>query len=125
MSLSRLLAVLLGLTPLLARAGNLEFSPRDLILLQPLGQNSFIPSAWTTGMTALFFYINDIWPWVIGIAAGIAVLQVLVAGVEIMFSGSSEKAAEGKSRLFWAVAGLLLAAFSGFILRILNNMFYR
>ena len=126
MSLLRLFAFAIGLAPLIVRAqGNLEITPRDLILLEQLGSQGFIPAAWTANMQAMFYYINDVWPWVIGIATGIAVLQVLVSGVQIMFSGSSEKAAEGKSRLFWAIAGLLLAAFAGFILKTLNSLFYQ
>ena len=98
--------------------------PKDanLTLLQSLGtKDTLSPSA---GVTIFFTYFNDVWPWVIGVAASIAVLHALAAGVQIMFAGSSEKAAEGKGRLLWSLAGLLLVIFAGFILRLLNNTFY-
>lgn len=120
----RFAAAALACLPGIARAGNMEISPRDLYLIEPLGPNAVVPAAWTANLSALFFYMNEVWPWLIGVAAGIGVLQVLVAGVQIMFSGSSEKASEGKTRLFWAVAGIMMAAFAGFIFHLLNDIFY-
>lgn len=103
--------------------GNL-FMPnnRPLQLLQPLGQTDQYQAM--PGISIAFAYFNDAWPWIIGVAAGIAVLQALVGGVQIMMSGSSEKAEEGKTRLMWALAGLLMIAFAGFALRLLNNVFF-
>ncbi|TSC79340.1 MAG: hypothetical protein G01um101425_620 [Candidatus Peregrinibacteria bacterium Gr01-1014_25] len=104
-------------------AGNLVI-PKDksLRLLQPLGAKTTVdPQA---GLGVFWTYVNDIWPWVLGIAAGIALLHAMAAGVQIMFSGSSEKAAEGKERLFWALGGLLLIFFAAFILNLLNDQFF-
>lgn len=102
--------------------GNLCIARDDLPLLEPLGsQRSFSPQP---GISIFFLYFNDVWPWVIGIAAGVAVLQALVGGVQIMMSGSEDKAAEGKSRLTWAMGGIVVVAFAGFFLRLLNNIFF-
>lgn len=118
--------IFLGMVPLAALAdppeGNLVIPKSDLVLLQPLGSNtSFSPMP---GIQIFFAYFNDIWPWVLGVAGGVAVLQALVGGIQIMMAGSPEKAGEGKSRLYWALGGMLVVAFSGLILTILNNLFF-
>lgn len=102
---------------------NMFIAPnRPLLLLQPLGGPQQLPAQ--PGLGMFFLYFNTAWPWVIGVAGGIAVLQALVGGIQIMMSGSGEKAEEGKTRLMWALGGMLLVAFSGFILRLLNNLFF-
>ena len=102
--------------------GNLCIPRQNLFLLQPLGPTQTIEPQ--TDIQVFFVYFNDIWPWLIGVAAGVAVLQALVGGVQMMMSGSSEKAAEGKTRLVWALGGIVVIAFAGFVLRLLNNIFY-
>lgn len=77
------------------------------------------------GIQIFFTYFNLVWPWILGIAAGIAVLQALVGGIQIMLSGGSEQRNAGQTRLMWALGGLVLVALSGFILRMLNPLFYR
>ncbi len=97
--------------------------PTDLILLEPIGTPSFPPSA---GINILFDYFNDVWPWVLGSAAGIAVLWTLIGGIQIMLSGdNTTMRGEGKERLMWALAGLLIIALAGVILTTLNPVFYR
>lgn len=72
-----------------------------------------------------FVYFRSAWPWVLGSASGIAVLQALYGGILIMLSGSdSGKRGEGKEKILWAIAGLLMIGFSGLILSILNPTFY-
>lgn len=94
-----------------------------LFLLQPPDDatNQLAPEP---GINIFFTYFNLAWPWILGIAAGLAVLQIMVAGVQIMYAGGPERAEEGKTRLMWAVAGLLLIGLAGFILRLLNPLFY-
>lgn len=52
-------------------------------------------------------------------------LQVLVAGVQIMISKGQASYEEGKNRLMWAIVGLILLILAGFILRTLNPLFYK
>lgn len=95
-------------------------------LLQPL-DNSSAPISATGGQPFQAFstYFTRSWPWVIGSAAGIAVLQALVGSIQIMMSGSDSGMRDaGKSRLLWALAGLLLIGLSGLILEIINPIFY-
>ena len=98
--------------------------PKPLLLLQPLGGvRSIAPSG---GLTMLYQYFNSSFPWLIGVAAGVAVLQTLRGGIAILLSGGDPgKRSEGISTMTWSIAGLLLIAFAGFILRILNPMFYK
>lgn len=78
------------------------------------------------GIGIFFTYFNIGWPWVIGSAAGIAVLQALYGGVLIMLFGSdSGKKEEGKQKIMWALAGLLMIGLSGAILETLNPFFYQ
>lgn len=77
------------------------------------------------GIGIFFDYFNRSWPWIIGVAAGIAVLQAMIGGIQIMISGGSEQRSAGQTRLTWALAGLVLIALTGFILRLLNPLFYQ
>lgn len=100
----------------------------EIPLIQPLDDrtNSLPVGNPQDPLSAFFAYFNMSWPWVIGVAAGIAVLQALVGGMQIMLSGSDAGArSAGKERLMWALAGLLLIGLSGMILEILNPLFFR
>ena len=94
-----------------------------LVLIQPLDDTTtMLPPS--NGINAIFLYFNLSWPWLLGVAAGIAVLQGIVAGVEIMAGGSPDKIEAGKTRFMWALAGMLILGLAGVILRILNPTFY-
>lgn len=107
-----------------AFAQDLIQKPKPLLLLQPLGNlRSIAPSG---GLTMFYQYFNSGFPWLIGVAAGIAVLQTLRGGIKILLSGGDPtERSNGISIMTWSIAGLLLIAFAGFILRILNPMFYQ
>lgn len=103
---------------------------RGVCLMQPLdapatgnGGTTNIPI--TAGIGVFYHYFGIAWPWLIGTAAGIAVLQALAGGIQIMLSGGSEQRSAGQSRLTWALAGLLLVGLTAVILRLLNPIFYR
>ncbi len=98
--------------------------PTNLILLEPVDPNvtQFPPSA---GMNMLFQYFNATWPWVLGSAAGIAVLWALIGGIQIMLSGdNTTMRSAGQERLLWALAGLLIIGLADIILSTLNPIFY-
>lgn len=103
---------------------NLVSPHRDIHLLVPLdGGNGVLKPQ--SGIQMFFVYFDMAWPWVIGSASGVAVLQALYGGILIMLSGSdSGKRSEGKEKILWAIAGLLMIGFSGLILSILNPSFY-
>lgn len=82
----------------------------------------FAPSA---GIGILYQYFNAVWPWVLGSAAGIAVLWSLIGGIQIMLSGDNTgMRSAGQERLLWALAGLIMIALAGVILTTLNPLFF-
>lgn len=96
----------------------------DTILLEPISGSPTISASSDIG--PFFDYFDTVWPWLLGMAYGIAVLQALVGGIQIMLSGGdSGKREEGKNRLLWSLAGLLMISLSGLILQTLNSTFYR
>lgn len=96
-------------------------------LLQPLDDKTMEISP-TSGkpFQALQEYFGISWPWIIGSAAGIAVLWAIIGGIEIMLSGSDSGMRDrGKGRFINAIAGLLVIGLSGMILEILNPIFFQ
>lgn len=71
------------------------------------------------------YYFQLIYPWFIGVAAGIAVLWGLFGGIMIIFSADDQaKRAEGIEKFKWAIAGLLMIIFARLILHTLNPNFF-
>lgn len=112
-----------------SRSSTLIFPKQTpLTLLQPPDETT--PGSGTRtippqqGIDIIFFYFALLWPWLIGTAAGFAVLQGVVGGVQIMYSGSPEGVGAGKTRFQWALFGLLMVGLAGTILRIINPIFY-
>lgn len=96
----------------------------DIKLLQPLPGGTTTLSG--SGVQLFFNYFNTIWPWVLSIAGGVAVLNGVIGGTMIMMSGSdSGMESAGKDKLKYSIAGLIMIAFAGTILRILNPTFYQ
>lgn len=91
-------------------------------LLRPLDGSSGTIRVGGAPLEAFFTYFNMAWPWLLGIASGIAVLQAVIGGVQIMTSGGDIEA--GKTRIQWALGGMIMIALAGFILRFLNSIFY-
>lgn len=92
----------------------------DLLLLQPLDDSTKTLQA-KPGIQIFFDYFNLSWPWVLGVCAGLAVLQAMVGGMQMMSSNYYDA---GKERMTWAIAGLLIIALSGMILTTINPLFY-
>ena len=65
--------------------------------------------------------VSFILGWAMGIAGGIALILIIVAGFQIITSsGDPKKLQAGKELLTSAISGLLLLIFSAFILRIIG-----
>ncbi len=92
----------------------------DLLLMQPLDDSTKSLDA-KPGIQIFFDYFNLSWPWVLGVCAGLAVLQAMIGGMQLMLDGQRES---GKDRMLWAIAGLLIIALSGMILTTINPIFY-
>ena len=95
----------------------------DIQLMEPVGGcDKLTPKP---GLGTFFGYFNLLWPWLIGTAAGIAVLMALVGGLQVIMSGGDQsKKQEGLDRLKNALLGLLMLVFAGVILRVLNPSFF-
>ena len=95
-------------------------------LLEPLpdGTTCLCPSATTFGMVNA--YLKPMLTWMVGIATGLAVLMVIIGGIQIIMSnGDPGKIGEGKKRVTEAILGLLMLVLSGAILYLLNADFFR
>ncbi|MBI1812246.1 hypothetical protein HY285_01740 [Candidatus Peregrinibacteria bacterium] len=75
--------------------------------------------------SAFWGYFDELYPWIVGTAAGIALLWALISGIQIIVAGDSTKMEAGKTQLLHAALGLLLILFSAIILHILNPTFFQ
>ncbi|MDO8468433.1 MAG: hypothetical protein Q7S29_01610 [Candidatus Peribacter sp.] len=93
-------------------------------LLAPLGNQTNI--AVTSGFGTFLSYFNDAAAWLIYVAMGLCVLWVLLGGFMIMLSGAdSGLRSKGIGHMRWAITGIAILLFAGFILRTLNSMFFK
>jgi hypothetical protein len=93
-------------------------------LLEPIGGVASIPTGGGPLQT-FYTYFNLLWPWLIGTAAGVAVLMAVIAGLQIIMSGGDQgKRSEGVDRLRTAIIGLIVLVLAGMLLRTLNPSFY-
>lgn len=119
-----LAAFLAIVTGILLPSSSHVWAADDIKLLQPLPGGTTTLSG--SGVQLFFNYFNAIWPWVLSIAGGVAVLNGVIGGTMIMMSGSdSGMESAGKDKLKYSIAGLIMIAFAGTILRILNPTFYQ
>lgn len=93
----------------------------SILLLQPLDDDTRNLPVSSAPLEVFFTYFNMAWPWIIGVASGIAVLHAIWGGILIMFYADLD---EGKTKIQWAVGGMVMIALAGFILRFLNPIFY-
>ncbi|MDD5041539.1 MAG: hypothetical protein PHX87_04280 [Candidatus Peribacteraceae bacterium] len=93
-------------------------------LLAPLGNQTNI--AVQSGFGTFLSYFNDAAAWLIYVAMGLCVLWVLIGGFMIMLSAvDSGKREKGKAHMMWAITGMIILLFAGFILRTLNSLFFK
>lgn len=92
-----------------------------ITLMQPLDDETKKLEASPEPLKTFFDYFNMSWPWLLGVASGIAVLQAVWGGILIMTSIDHDA---GKEKIEWALGGMVMIALAGFILRFLNPIFY-
>ncbi len=92
-------------------------------LLQPLpGVSGAQPlvSVGGTGHNPFIDYISYLVPFTIGLAALLAVVEIVVGGLEYGFSISPGTQTDGKERMQYALYGLLIALTSYLVLKTIN-----
>lgn len=107
-----------------AQGGLPQRNQGGIDLLAPLGnqQNITVQSGFGTFLA----YFNDAAAWLIYVAMGICVLWVLLGGFMIMLSAvDSSQREKGKGHMRWAITGMVILLFAGFILRTLNSLFFK
>lgn len=71
-------------------------------------------------------FFECVWPWIVSVAGGVAVLNGVIGGTMVMFAGDdSGLRSLGLGKIKYSIFGLVLIAFIGVILRILNPEFYK
>ena len=93
-----------------------------IFLMQPLDDTTKELEVSSTPLEVFFDYFNMSWPWLLGVASGIAVLQAVWGGILIMTSWDQDA---GKEKIQWALGGMVMIALAGFILRFLNPIFFK
>lgn len=93
-------------------------------LLEPIGGVRCLPVG-TGPLGAFYTYFNFLFPWLVGVCAGLAILWGILGGAQMIFNaGEQGKYDEGKQKLMNAMIGLFLIIFSAMILNFLNPTFY-
>ena len=113
------------ITRVAAQAGPLDPQEKNLTLLECFNGSKNCSLQPQAGIGLFITYFNMVWPWVLGIAAGVGVLQALMGAQDIMMSGNdASKREAGKTKILWAIAGLIMVALAGTILRTINPNFF-
>ncbi len=95
----------------------------EIHLLEPIGGSASIPVS--PGAGTAIAYFNTAANWLLIVAVGSCVVWVVIGGIEIMISGGGEWRGRGKENIRWAITGIVMLLFAGFILRTLNSMFFQ
>ena len=93
-----------------------------------LAQQSFVPLAPIPGLTdiqpttdgALASFFNNLYKYLIGLAATLAVIEIIWGGLEISTQDSISKQSEGKKRIQEAITGLVLVLSPALVFSIIN-----
>ena len=99
---------------------------QGIFLLEHIGGVGEIPTVGNEGLGVFQFYFNLLYPWIVGMGAGIAVFMGVIGGIQIIQAGSDQAGvSNGKNRLLLSLAGLLIILASATILNTLNPTFFQ
>ena len=93
-------------------------------LQEPLsGQSAYVSAA--NGVDLINQYISMIYMWMASIVGIIAVLMIVVSGIQIIFGGASpELVSDAKNRITQSLLSLVLLFATAMILRTVNPNFF-
>lgn len=78
----------------------------------------------TSGINLLKFYVLQVYVWGASIVGIIAVLVIVVSGIQIAVSGGEEQLTSARTRIIQSLSGLALLFLSGLILYTINPTFF-
>ena len=94
-----------------------------ITLLEPIGLCTTVEEL--PGFGLFWAYFQCFYPWLVGTAAGIALLMIVYAGSTIILNaGDSTERTNQLERIKWAILGLLMIAFSSMVLQAINPSFF-
>jgi hypothetical protein len=93
-------------------------------LQEPLsGQSAYVSAS--NGVDLINQYISMIYMWMASIVGIIAVLMLVISGIQIIFGGASpELVSDAKNRVFQSLLSLVLLFATAMILRTVNPNFF-
>ena len=126
LTLVALIAFLLPLTTLAQNPPNNQQpgGPRPIELLEPLPGGVLTIPLGSFPLCPLNKYLQPFMPFAVGMAAGLAVLMIILGGLQIMLSDGNIAQSQGKERVMAALGGLMILVFSATILYILNANYF-
>lgn len=77
-----------------------------------------------SGAGIIKLYVKQIYSWGAGTAGFIAVIVIIVSGIQIQLSGVSGDISQAKDRILQSISGLVLIFLSGIILYTINPEFF-
>jgi hypothetical protein len=114
--------VLLFLVPMLCH-GTYCDPTTNIQILESIDGQGCVPIG--KGLATLFNYINQIFPWAIGVSAGLVVVWgVWSGGGMILNAGDDAKFKSEKDHFKASLIGLIVIIFSGAILATINANFF-
>lgn len=78
----------------------------------------------TSGVNLLKFYVLQLYIWAASIVGIIAVLIIVISGIQIAASGGSDQISSAKTRITQSLAGLAILFLSALILYTINPTFF-
>ncbi len=78
----------------------------------------------TSGINLLKFYVLQVYIWAASVVGIIAVLVIVVSGIQIAASGGEEQLTSARTRIMQSLAGLAILFLSGLILYTINPTFF-
>lgn len=105
--------------------GGANCPPGTIKLLEPIDGNHCLSTG--SSVTGAFdVYFSMLFPWVVGVSAGIAILWGVAGGANMLLNaGDSGKYEEGRQWLLSSMVGLFIIIFSAMILNFLNPSFFK
>ncbi len=93
----------------------------DITLEAPFGNVTAISGS---GGGYIINYTKVLFAFIAGLVGLIALLMLIIAGVQIIIAGNEQQNTQAKERIIGALAGLVVLAMGGWILYIINPCFF-